>query len=131
VDPVTMVVTALAAGAVVGVGETASTAVADGYRGLKSLLARVFGANPRAEMVLAEHETDPDTWRAPLIKLLSDSGVDRDEQVIAAAQRLLGLADPQGSQAGKYVVDARGANIGNIGDHAQQHNVFGVPPAGD
>jgi hypothetical protein len=129
VDPVTMIVTALAAGAVKGVGETASAAIGEAYRGLKQLLGRAFGANSRAELVLAEHETDPETWQAPLTKLLAETGADRDAQVIAAARRLLELADPQGSRAGKYMTDARGANIGNIGDHAIQTNTFGSPPA--
>jgi hypothetical protein len=128
-DPVTLIVAALAAGAAKGVGETASALVADAYHGLKSMLARVFGVNPQAELVLAGHESDPDTWQAPLAKLLTETGVDRDEQIIAAARRLLEMADPSGSQAGTYATDARGANVGNIGDHAVQTNFFGVPPA--
>lgn len=124
-----MIVTALAAGAVKGAGETASAAVSDAYQGLKRLLGRMFGTNSRAELVLTEHETDPDTWQAPLAKLLAEVGADRDTQVVAAAERLLELADPQGSSAGKYVIDARGATVANIGDHARQTNTFGAPSA--
>ncbi|WP_458691370.1 hypothetical protein [Nocardia tengchongensis] len=128
-DPVTIIAAALAAGALKGVGETATTVVADAYKGLKALVARRFGASPRAELVLAEHESDPDTWQAPLTVALRDSGAGEDDQILAAARRLLELADPQGSAAGKYMVDARGANVGAIGDHAKQQNTFGVPPA--
>src|SRR5262245_28026509 len=38
-DPVTLIVAALAAGAASGVGDTASTAIKDGYYGLKRLVA--------------------------------------------------------------------------------------------
>ncbi|AHH17223.1 hypothetical protein NONO_c24270 [Nocardia nova SH22a] len=55
-DPVTVIVTALATGVAKGVGEAASAAVADAYRGWKALLGRMFGADSRAELVLAEHE---------------------------------------------------------------------------
>lgn len=95
-----MIVAALAAGAVKG--EVAS--VGDAYRGLRSVLARVFGGSPSAEVVLAEHEADPDAWAAPLSKLLRDNGIDKDPQIVAAANRLLELADPRGSREGKYAV---------------------------
>ncbi|WP_158436201.1 hypothetical protein [Nocardia nova] len=52
----TVIVTALATGVAKGVGEAASAAVADAYRGWKALLGRMFGADSRAELVLAEHE---------------------------------------------------------------------------
>lgn len=127
-DPVTMIATALAAGAAKGVGEGASTAVADAYRALKVGLTRVFGGNPPAVLVLARHESDPDVWQGPLTTMLSETGADRDGQILAAARQLLMLADAVGS-SGPSVVNAPGANIGNIGDHARQTNTFGVPPA--
>ncbi|WP_216901047.1 hypothetical protein [Nocardia alni] len=128
-DPVTIIVTALATGAAKGVGEGASTAVADAYRGLKAMVVRRFGANAPAGLVLSQYETDSRTWQLPLAKLLAEAGADRDEQILAAARRLLELSGSAGVQAGKYAVDARGANIGNIGDHTWQNNTFGVPPA--
>ncbi len=129
VDPVTMIVTALATGAAKGVGEGASTAVADAYRGLKAMVARRFGANAPAEVVLAQYESDSRTWQLPLAKLLVEAGADRDEQILAAARWLLELSDSAGGRAGKYTVDARGANIGNVGDLARQNNTFGAAPA--
>ncbi|WP_063813119.1 hypothetical protein [Nocardia anaemiae] len=128
-DPLTVIAAALAAGALKGVGETASAAVADAYRGLKGLVTGRIGSNPRAELVVDEYEADPETWQVPLLTMLSEGGADRDEQVLAAARRLLELTDPQGSSAGKYAVDARGANVGAIGDHSRQHNTFGTPSA--
>ncbi len=61
-DPVTLIQAALAAGAVAGVGESATAAVKDAYTGLRGLVARRLAGKPSAEVALAEHEQDPDTW---------------------------------------------------------------------
>ena len=60
-DPVSLVVAALVAGASTGVGETAAQAVKDAYAGLKGLIKRRFAGNAKAEETLADHETDPET----------------------------------------------------------------------
>jgi hypothetical protein len=65
-DPVTMVVAALAAGAGAGVKDAATQAVKDAYAGLKAMLAERFRGNQSAELVLRQHEDSPQTWEAPL-----------------------------------------------------------------
>jgi hypothetical protein len=73
-DPITLIVTALAAGAALGVKDAASTAVKDGYNGLKALVKKRFAGRPDAELVLARYETAPDTWQAPLTAELEQAG---------------------------------------------------------
>jgi hypothetical protein len=124
-DPITLIVTALAAGAVSGVTESASSAVKDAYASLKALVRKRLVGQPDAELVLARHEQAPETWQAPLAAVLGDAGADRDADLVAAAQALLRAVDP-----GKYTVDARGAQGVQIGDHNRQDNVFNVPPGG-
>jgi hypothetical protein len=124
-DPLTLVVTALAAGATSGAGQAATTAVTDAYQALKRLVARRFTGKPAAEVALAEHETDPDVWRAPLAKQLAETGTAVDPAVLDAAQRLLTVLDAEGARAGKYTVDAGGARGVQIGDHNSQTNRFG------
>jgi hypothetical protein len=119
-DPITLIVTALAAGA-----ESASSAVKDAYASLKALVRKRLVGQPDAELVLARHEQAPETWQAPLAAVLGDAGADRDADLVAAAQALLRAVDP-----GKYTVDARGAQGVQIGDHNRQDNVFNVPPGG-
>ena len=58
-DPITLIVTALAAGAALGVTDAASSAVKDAYAGLKALVRKRFAGRPDAELVLAKHETAP------------------------------------------------------------------------
>jgi hypothetical protein len=127
-DPATLVVTALSAGAASGAGEAATTAVKDAYEGLKRLVSARFAGRNAAEVALAEHESDPETWQAPLTKQLIETGAVTEPSVIEAAQRLMALLDEAGSRAGKYTLDLRGAQGVQVGDHNRQVNRFSAPP---
>jgi hypothetical protein len=125
-DPITLIVTALAAGAASGVTDAASSAVRDAYASLKALVRKRFAGRPAGELALAEHESAPGTWREPLAAQLGLAGADRDADLVAAAQELMRLVDAAGSGAGKYTVDVRGAQGVQVGDHGTQHNIFGA-----
>jgi hypothetical protein len=84
-DPVTIILTAL----VTGTAKAAGDAVPDAYRGLKALILKKFAGKPAAEMVLDEHEKDPETYAAPLKKNLMEAGIDKDEEILKAAKELL------------------------------------------
>jgi len=129
-DPITLIVTALAAGAVSGITESASSVVKDACASLKALVRKRLGGRPDAELVLARHEQAPQTWQAPLAAMLGEAGADRDTDLVAAAQALLRLVDAAGARAGKYAVDIRGAQGVQVGDLGRQDNVFHVPPGG-
>ena len=133
-DPVTLIVTALAAGAVLGLKDAASAAVKDAYAGLKALVKKRFAGRPEGELVLAEHEAAPQTWEGRLAAELAAAEADRDSELVAVAQALLRLVDAEGFEAGKYnvkyQVDARGSQGVVVGDHAHQRNVFGTLPGG-
>jgi len=127
-DPVTLIVTALAAGAATGLTESASSAVKDAYASLKALVRKRLAGRPDAELVLARHETAPQTWQAPLAAVLGEAGAEQDADLVAAAEALMRLVDKAGARAGKYSVDARGAYGVQVGDHTRQDNVFRAPP---
>ena len=126
-DPVTLIVAALTAGALKGAGEAAGSAVKDAYQVLKQLVSSRFAGKRPAETVLAEHESDPYTYQEPLTKHVRESGAAEDNDVIAAAQQLMALLDAAGSRGGKYVVDLRRAQGVQVGDHNHQSNVFNRP----
>ena len=126
-DPITLIVTALVAGAALGAQDTVSAMVKDAYAGLKALVKKRLGGGPGAELVLAEHERAPETWQAPLMAELAKAGADGDRDLIAAAQALLDLLGEADGRTGKYVVDVRGAQGVQIGDHNRQDNVFNAP----
>jgi len=119
----------LAAGAALGVQDSASAMVKDAYASLKALVRRRLGGDPGAELVLARHEQAPETWQAPLMAELARTGADGDGDLIAAAKALLDLVGEAGG-AGKYTVDVRGAQGVQIGDHNRQDNVFHSPTEG-
>lgn len=115
-DPATIIVAALVAGAASGVTETSSQALKDGYAGLKRLLTGIFGGNSKALATLSEHETDPETYEKPLAKQLRDTGADRDDEILAAAETVLRAADEAGVET-KYQIMITGGKVGIIGDH--------------
>ena len=129
-DPITLIVTALAAGATSGIAEAASSAARDAYVSLKALVRKRFAGRPGAELVLSKHEDAPETWQAPLAAELSEADADRDADLVAAAQALMSLVDQAGARTGKYTVDVRGAYGVQIGDLGRQDNVFNAPPGG-
>jgi hypothetical protein len=128
-DTVTLVVTALSRGAARGAAEAAGVKVADAYRQVKERVAERFAGHPRREMILANHESQPDIWQAPLAAALAESGAATDPELVDSAQRLLALIDEAGTPAAKYKVDLRGAQGVQVGDQNFQTNTFSAPPS--
>ena len=105
-DPVTLIVAALVAGAAAGLKDTASSAIKDAYNGLKGLVRRKLAGRPGGELVVDRHEQDPQVWDKPLAQELTAAGAGDDPALVTAAQALMQLVDPAGSAAGKYEVSA-------------------------
>jgi len=106
-------------------GETGKTAIQDTYNGLKSLIKRKFSGDAKAEMVLEEYESDPETYEVPLKKKLTEVGADRDEEIINAAKALLEQLELQQSSSNKYQVEFQGEVKGaQFGDNNTQNNTF-------
>jgi hypothetical protein len=121
-DPVTLIVSAMVAGAASAAKDTASNAVKDAYNALKTLLQRRFQGKPAAEMALAEAETDPDTGEKPLTKAVAEHG--SDEEVLALAQQLLQLLQSQQSASSpQYEVEASGDGTVAIGRDAKGNTI--------
>ena len=128
-DPVTLIVTALAAGATSALQDGASSVVKDAYARVRALVMRRFANRPKGEVVLAEHEAAPQVWEAPLAAELSAAGAGGDADLVAAAQALMSLIDEAGSRSGKYVVTVRDSQGVQVGDRNTQTNTFGPRPA--
>lgn len=126
-DPVTLIVAALAAGVALGVKDTASAAVKDAYDALLALVKNRLGGGPDADVVLAGYEQAPEAWQAPLMAALTRAGADSDRELAAAARALLELADQVRGEAGKYTADLRGAQGVQVGEHNRQENIFRPP----
>lgn len=129
-DPVSLVISALVAGATAAFKDTAGQAMKDAYGSLKTLLKRKFAGKPAAEVALDQHEEKPEVWKEPLKQALTESGAGEDEEVIKAAQALLKQVDPEGAGNGRYNTTIHGNVYGMIqGNDAQLTQNFGETPS--
>jgi hypothetical protein len=117
-DPIAVLLAALSL-AGTALKPVTDQAVRDSYAGLKALIVRKFGANdPKLESILADYVEDPDTYQRPAAKVLRESGVDRDQEVLDCATGLLRQAEnSQPGISGGLVgqLNARGGRIVMIG----------------
>ena len=127
-DPITLIVTALVAGAASGaldeVKDGAKAGVKTAYAKLRGLAQRRVAGNQSAEGALAEIEADPDTWRAPLAAKLSQLGAADDTDLVAAAKAFMDLIDVAGAKGGKYNVTIKDSKGVQVGDGNIQVNRF-------
>ena len=111
-EPISLILAALVAGAAKAAGDAAP----DAYKGLKALIKRKFAGEAKAEMVLEEHEQDPETYEAPLKKKLAEAGADKDQEILEKAQELLKQLKPEEAAAGKFNINVAGDIKGIVGD---------------
>ncbi len=125
-EPISLILTALATGAAAGAVGVGKDAIQDAYQGLKTLLQHRFAGQEKAERALEDYVEDPDTYEKPLAKQLQETGAAEDEAIIRAAQELMAVAKPEQAAAGKYNVQVKG-NVyglvqGNEGEITQTFN---------
>jgi hypothetical protein len=129
-DAVTLILTALAAGASAGAidelkGETKNKAQV-AYGKLHDLVVGRFrvAGTPNAEGTLADYEEDPETCGKILAKKLGAASADQDDAILAAAQALVDILGQQGPEADKYDVTITDSKGVQVGDHNTQTNTF-------
>jgi hypothetical protein len=121
---VQLVAAALVAGASAGLTDSARGAVQDLYASLREAVRRRLDRSAVAgARVLDAPDPDPEAWRSRLVGVLTGSGVDEDEVVLAVARALLDEVG-EARRAGRATVDARGSRGVQVGDGNTQHNTF-------
>jgi hypothetical protein len=123
-DPISLIIAAIAAGAIVGVKDTTGQAVKDAYTSLKALLRHRFAENREAEAALDQAEQHPESGQGLLVQHLNAAGAGGDEELIRAAQAVLVQADPAGARTGKYKVQIIGGKGIVVGDAANVTMTF-------
>jgi hypothetical protein len=88
-EPVSLVVTALAAGAATGLKPAAETAIKDAYAGLKALIQRKFGE--RVDVTPIERSPQSPAKREAVAEDLNAVCADSDAELLVAARSLLEL----------------------------------------
>ncbi|MEU1525969.1 hypothetical protein ABZ413_27615 [Nocardia rhamnosiphila] len=111
-DPVTMVVAALAAGAAAGLSDTSKQVVADAYQGLKRLINGKYNS---VDLEIVEAQPGSNSRQAVLFEELENAGAGNDEELIEAAQHLLRIMRAEVPEAIEAVgVKLRGVRAGGV-----------------
>ncbi len=124
-DPVALIVTALAAGAAAGLQDDTKSAATRAYARVRGLAKRRFSHPDHGDYLMNKHAEDPQTWGMALASELEQGGAAHDADLLSAAQELMGLLDAMGSQEGKYFVSVQGSRGVQLGDGNSQTNRFG------
>jgi hypothetical protein len=101
-DPITLIVTALATGAVAAAKEVGGEAVRTAYNGLKALIVKKFGTKASVENAVAQIEQKPDSEnrKGVLKEELETAGADKDEELLTQVRSFLTLLEKNGVQTG-------------------------------
>jgi hypothetical protein len=122
-EPITLILGALLAGAVKGVGESATAAVKDAYTRFRDVLGQRL-TTPAAQEVIKEFTADPGSNELVMRAYLQKVDAALDQRIVDAAEAVMAATDPRGAADGKYTVDARGARGVQIGNYNRQRNDF-------
>ncbi len=110
-DPVSLIVGALASGAASGLKKTVGTAIADGYKYLKGLISDRYGLSTDA----LDKKPESPVQRAALRESLADAGAGGDSELLRAAQALLVAIEADDPAAAETVgVELSRINAGEI-----------------
>jgi hypothetical protein len=97
-EPLSIIVGALVAGAAAGATDVASQAVKEAYAGLKALIVQRFSSGPDVAESVEKVEKQPEAEhrQAYLKGELQNAGADKDAEIVQQAQALLDLLKKEG-----------------------------------
>ena len=126
IDPISLIITALVAGATAAAKDTAEQAIKDAYKGLKDLINKKFINDSSWQKIVDGKPEEIKQVEDLLKEKLTQAGVDKDAEIIKAAEEIMKKEDPQGFKEGKYNITVQGDVIGIVGDNHGSVNIGGV-----
>jgi RIP homotypic interaction motif len=127
-EPISLILTALAAGASAGALEVLKDDVKEkakaAYAKLHGLVKKRVAGRPDAELALERYPSAPKKWEAVLTDELTEAGAAEDSAIVAAATALMDIVDRAGAKSGKYNVTIKDAKGVQVGDGNFQVNRF-------
>lgn len=111
-DPITVIVTALALGAAVGLQDTAPQVIKDAYTGIKTLILRKYG-----DVGLDKLEKKPDSQakKDSVAEDLAAAHAEQDTELVTQAQNLVQLVDQHAPETAAEI-NVKLADIKAIGN---------------
>jgi hypothetical protein len=108
-DPVSLILSALVAGATKAAGGVAQ----DAYDGLKALIKLKFESQDKSDLssLLDKYEQKPEKTRPLLEDELTEAGIGQDEEIIKLAQQLMEQLNTQEAAEGKFNVQISGGTV--------------------
>jgi hypothetical protein len=127
-EPVTLILTALATGASAGAFEAlkddAKEKAKAAYARLQGLVKKRVSGRPHGELALAEYASAPQKWEGLLTAELTEAGAAQDGDLVGAAEALMKIIDHAGAKSGKYNVTIKDSKGVQVGDGSFQINYF-------
>ncbi|MBC1197118.1 hypothetical protein H0901_18165 [Microcystis aeruginosa BLCCF158] len=108
-EPVSLIIAALTAGAVAAAKDTAEKGVKDTYQGLKTLIKRKFANDALAQAMVEAKPEDIKKAEGLLKDKIVEAGVDKDNEITKLAQDLLDKLQEQ--PGGQQIITQ---NISNV-----------------
>jgi hypothetical protein len=88
-DPISLIIAALGAGAIAAAKDIAGTAVKDTYQGLKTLIKKKFEGDVLGQAMVDAKPEEIKQAEGLLKDKITKAGVDKDQEIIKMAQDLL------------------------------------------
>jgi hypothetical protein len=127
-EPVTLILTALATGASAGTLEAlkddAKENAKAAYARLHRLVKKRVAGRPHGELALAEYDSAPQKWEGLLTAELTEAGAAQDDDLVGAAEAFMKIIDQARAKSGKYNVTIKDSKGVQVGDGNVQFNNF-------
>jgi hypothetical protein len=127
-EPVTLILAALAAGASAGTLDALQDDVREkakaAYARLRGLAGKRLSGRAHGELALKEYPSAPQKWEVLLGAELTEAGAAGDKELAAAAKALMEFVDQAGAGSGKYNVTIKDSQGVQVGDRNIQVNKF-------
>lgn len=94
-DPITIIVMALAAGAAAGAKSTVEQAIKDSYVGIKAIIQRKYSS---VTLTSLENKPESKIQRDSVQEALQDVGADKDQELFDGAKKLLEALEKHSSE---------------------------------
>jgi hypothetical protein len=125
-EPISLVVAALVAGATAGITDTASQIVRDLYSALKTGLMNKFNNQPTVQTAIVELEKEPDSQacQEKVKENLSLIDIQSDQNLLDIAQQLFSIVEKPKDESGKYKITMQNPQGVVIGDQTNVNQNF-------